>query len=58
MVFTELKYLNLYSCNAYPKFYHEIASMEATVYKRVKEIFHNFFEAWWTLQAMYKYGLH
>ena len=30
--FTELKFLNLYGSNAYPKFYHEIASVEATVY--------------------------
>ena len=34
-VFMELKYLNLYGCNAYSKFYHEIASVDATVYERV-----------------------
>ena len=34
-VFTELKYLNLYGCNAYPKSNHEIASVEAIVYERV-----------------------
>ena len=36
-VFTELKYLNLYGCNAYPKFYDELASVGATVYERVKD---------------------
>ena len=35
-VFTELEYLNLYGCNACPKFYNKIASVEATVYERVK----------------------
>ena len=35
-VFTGLKYLILYGCNAYPKSDHEIASVEATVYERVK----------------------
>ena len=35
-VFTELKYLNLYGCNAYPKSNHEIASVKATLYERVK----------------------
>ena len=37
-VFTELKYLNLYGCNAYPKSNHEIASVEATVYERVNYV--------------------
>ena len=35
--FTELKYLNLYGCNAYPKSNNEIASVEAIVYERVKK---------------------
>ena len=34
-VFTELKYLNLYGCDAYPKSNHEIASVETIVYERV-----------------------
>ena len=37
-VFTELKYLNLYGCNAYPKSNHEIASVEAIVYERAKAV--------------------
>ena len=36
-VFTGLKYLILYGCNAYPKSDHEIASVDATVYERVKK---------------------
>ena len=35
---TELQYLNLYGCNAYPKSDHEIASMDATVYERANLI--------------------
>ena len=35
-VFTGLKYLILYGCNAYPKPDHEIASVDDTAYKRVK----------------------
>ena len=35
-VFTVLKYLILYGCNAYPKSDHEIASVDAIVYERVK----------------------
>ena len=35
-VFTGLKYLILYGCNAYLKSDHEIASADAAVYKRVK----------------------
>ena len=35
-VFTGLKYLILYGCNAYPKSDHEIASVDATVYEMVK----------------------
>ena len=38
-VFTGLKYLILYGCNAYPKSDHEIASVDATVYERVKGVF-------------------
>ena len=35
-VFTGLKYLILYGCNAYLKSDHEIASADAVVYERVK----------------------
>ena len=42
-VLTELKYLNLYGCNAYPKSNHEIASVEAIVYERVNNDVHQIF---------------
>ena len=35
-VFTELKYLNTFGYNAHPKSNNEIASVDATVYERVK----------------------
>ena len=35
-VFTELKYLNMFGCNAHPKYDNEIASVDAAVYQRVK----------------------
>ena len=41
-VFTGLKYLILYGCNAYPKSNHEIASVEAIVYERVKTFMSRF----------------
>ena len=36
--FTELKYFNLFGCNAHPKSDNEIAFVDATVYERVKRI--------------------
>ena len=45
-VFTELKYLNLYGCNAYLKSNHEIASVKAIVYERVNM----------TLKVKYQYN--
>ena len=35
-VFAGLRYLILYGCNAYPKFDHKIASVDAVVYERDK----------------------
>ena len=36
-VFTEIKYLNLFGCNAHPKSGNEIVSADAAVYQRVKQ---------------------